>query len=85
MTALRELLRSQVHQRLRINRCVITAVSLSDTSVPSVDGVCESSHSHTNGKLFIASRHSAKVGQGPDVCDVCREAPRRLMLLRRVF
>lgn len=43
-------------------------MSLSDTLVLSVDGVCESSHSHANRKPFIGSRHGAKVVQGPGVC-----------------
>lgn len=43
----------QVHQRPRINLYGTAAVSLSDTWVLSIDGVCESSHSHTNRKLFM--------------------------------
>lgn len=52
----------------KINLYVITAVSLSDTLVLSLDGVCESSHSHANRKPFIGSRQGAKVVQGPGVC-----------------
>lgn len=62
MIALSKLLGPLVHQCPGINLYVITAVSLSDTLVLSVDGVCESSHSHTNRKLFIGSHQGAKVG-----------------------
>lgn len=55
----------QVYQCPRINLYVISSVSLSHISVASVEGVCESSRSHTNRKLFIGSHHSAKVRQGP--------------------
>lgn len=68
MIAFGKHLRSQVHQHTRKNLYVITAVSLSDTLVLSVDGVCESSHSHANRKPFIGSRYGAKVVQGPGVC-----------------
>lgn len=71
----------QVHQWPRINLLLPTAESLSDTWVLSIDGVCESSHSHTNRKLFIGSHRGAKVKQGPDVCDLCGEAPQCLMLV----
>lgn len=64
MVALNELLTSQLHQRLRINLFVITALSPSDPLVLSVDAACESSHSRTNRKLFIGSHHGAKVEQG---------------------
>lgn len=56
---------SEVYLCPRINLDVIPALLLFHTPVPSVEGVCESSRSHTNTKPFIGSHHSAKVRQGP--------------------